>query len=32
MKQMELARRYFEEFGRPMIESQFPQLMDVRIL
>lgn len=28
MKQMELARRYFEEFGRPMIESQFPQLKD----
>lgn len=28
MKQMELARRYFEEFGRPMIESQFPHLKD----
>lgn len=28
MKQMELARRYFEEYGKPMIESDFPQLKD----
>ena len=28
MKQLELAKRYFEEYGRPMIERQFPQLKD----
>ena len=28
MKGMELAKAYFEEFGRPMLEEQFPDLKD----
>lgn len=28
MKHIELARQYFETFGRPMIERDFPQLKD----
>lgn len=27
MKGLELSRSYFEEFGRPMLESQFPDLI-----
>ncbi len=28
MKGMELAKAYYEEFGRPMLEEQFPDLKD----
>ena len=28
MKHLELARKYFESFGRPLIEQGFPQLKD----
>lgn len=27
MKGLELARKYYEEFGKPMLEEQFPDLM-----
>ena len=27
MKGLELSRAYFEQFGRPMLEEQFPGLL-----
>ena len=30
MKGLELSRAYFGQFGRPMLEEQFPELLPYR--
>lgn len=29
MKGLEISRKFYEEYGKPMLESQFPELLDV---